>query len=204
MVVTGIEEFTKSRSRISIDGEFAFVLYKGELRRFHLQEGKELEEKDYETIMTEILPKRAKLRAMNLLLKKNYTTAQLRAKLEEGGYPEEVLGEALDYVASFHYIDDLRYAVDFILCHQDDRSRMRMEQDLRVKGLPKEVVEQAFLKWEEEGGGQDEGKMIRELLRKRGFDPENCTQAEIKREYGFLMRKGFSADAVWNALMKKS
>ena len=173
MVVTGIEEFTKSRSRISIDGEFAFVLYKGELRRFHLQEGKELEEKDYETIMTEILPKRAKLRAMNLLLKKNYTSAQLRTKLEEGGYPEEVLGEALDYVASFHYVDDLRYAVDFILCHQDDRSRMRMEQDLRAKGLPKEVVEQAFLKWEEEGGEQDEGKMIRELIRKRGFDSEN-------------------------------
>ena len=77
MIVTGIEEMTKSRSKISIDGEFAFVLYKGELRHFHLLEGEEISEEDYEHIMKEILPKRAKLRAMNLLLKKDYTTSQL-------------------------------------------------------------------------------------------------------------------------------
>ena len=67
MIVTGIEEMTKSRSRVSIDGEFAFVLYKGELRHFHLREGNELREEDYREITTELLPKRAKLRAMNLL-----------------------------------------------------------------------------------------------------------------------------------------
>ena len=60
MIVTDIVEMTKSRSRISIDGEFAFVLYKGELRHFHLQKGEEIKESDYERIMTEILPKRAK------------------------------------------------------------------------------------------------------------------------------------------------
>ena len=123
MIVTGLEELTKSRSRVSIDGEFAFVLYKGELRHFHLQVGEELGKKDYETIMQEILPKRAKLRAMNLLLKKDYTTAKLREKLLLGGYPEEIVDIALEYVASFHYVDDLRFAMDFIRCHQEDRRR---------------------------------------------------------------------------------
>ena len=202
-IVTGIEEMTKTRSRISIDGEFAFVLYKGELRRFHLQVGKSINEHDYETIMKEILPKRAKLRAMNLLLKKNYTTAQLSAKLSEGGYPEEVTREALDYVASFHYTDDLRYALDYVTCHQDDKTRMRMEQDLRAKGIGKDVIEEAFRKWEEDGGEQDEGRMIRELFRKRGFDPENATQEERRREYAFLMRKGFTAESVRKAICIK-
>jgi regulatory protein len=200
MIITGLEELTKSRSKVMIDGEFAFVLYKGELRHFHLQVGEELSQEDYEEIRTVILPKRAKLRAMNLLLKKDYTTAKLRAKLLEGGYPPEIAQEALDYVASFHYTDDLRYAVDYITCHQDDRSRLRIEQDLRAKGISGDVLERAFIEWENAGGCQDEVKMIRDLFRKRGFDPENASPAEQNREYAFLMRKGFSADSIRNAI----
>ena len=101
MIVTGITAITKSRSKVFLDGEFAFVLYKGELRRFHLQEGSEISQRAYEEIMKEVLPKRAKLRAMNLLTKKDYTTAKLREKLMEGGYPEMIIQEALDYVASW-------------------------------------------------------------------------------------------------------
>lgn len=200
MIVTGIEELTKSRIRIFLDGEFAFVLYKGELRHFHIRLGEELSQEDYEKILRETLPKRAKLRAMNLLLKKDYTTAQLRDKLTQGGYPEEVTGEALEYVASFHYTDDLRYAVDYITCHQEDKSRMRIEQDLRKKGISEDVLERAWIQWEETGGRQNEAAMIADLLRKRKFRGEAADLREKQREYAFLMRKGFSSDCVKKAI----
>lgn len=200
MTVTGIEELTKSRSRVYLDGEFAFVLYKGEFRLYHLRVGEELAQEDYEKIMGEVLPKRAKVRAMNLLMKKDYTTAQLREKLRQGGYPDEIIQVALDYVASFHYTDDLRYAVDYITYHQDSRSRMRIEQDLRAKGISAEVLEAAWVQWEEDGGEQDEMSMIRELLRKRNYDPEHAERKDMQREYAFLMRKGFSADSVKKAV----
>ena len=67
MLVTQVTELSKSRSIVYIDQEFAFVLYKGELRLYHIKEGQLLSEEDYRTIMQEVLPKRAKLRAMNLL-----------------------------------------------------------------------------------------------------------------------------------------
>ena len=86
--------------------------------------------------MQEVLPKRAKLRAMNLLQGREYTTAQLRTKLQQGYYPTEIIEQAIDYVAGFHYIDDLRYAVDYITYHEDSRSRRRIEQDLQGKGIP--------------------------------------------------------------------
>ena len=57
-----------------------------------------------------------------------------------------------------------------------------------------------FRQWEEENGGQDEEQMILELFRKRGFDPENASPAERRREYGFLMRKGFSSERVRSAV----
>ena len=74
--MTKIEELSKSRSKVYIDQEFAFVLYKGEFRLYHVREGEAIEPCDYETIMKEVLPKRAKLRAMNLLKSREYTTAQ--------------------------------------------------------------------------------------------------------------------------------
>lgn len=200
MQVTNIVEWTKSRSKVYIDQEFAFVLYKGELPVYGIKLGEELEESDYYKIMEELLPRRAKLRAMNLLLKKTYTSAQLRQKLEEGCYPERVINQALEYVASFHYTDDLQYAVDYITYHEESRSRKRMEQDLMKRGISRELFEKAWGLWEEQGGHQDEEGMIRRLLEKKGYDPETCDPAETRRMYQFLLRKGFSGSQIGKAI----
>ena len=165
MLVTQVTELSKSRSKVYIDQEFAFVLYKGELRLYHIKEGQQLSEEDHRTIMQEVLPKRAKLRAMNLLQGREYTTAQLRTKLQQGFYPAEIIEQAIAYVAGFHYIDDLRYAVDYITYHEDSRSKRR------------------------------------ELLHEKHYDPEAETDwKERQKIYAFLVRKGFSAEAIRKAI----
>ena len=200
MKVTQIVELSKTRSKIYIEQEFAFVLYKGELRLYHIREGQEISREDYRTIMEVVLPKRAKLRAMNLLKGREYTTTQLRVKLEQGGYPAAVAKEALDYVASFHYIDDLRYAVSFISYNENIKSRRRIEQDLQEKGISRELIEKAWKKWEEEGGSQNESAMIQRLLEKRHYDAEHADYRERQKTYAFLVRKGFSCELVRKAM----
>lgn len=200
MVVTQISEASKSRCRIYIDGQFAFVLYKGELRRFHIEEEQELPEESYREIMTELLPKRAKLRCMNLLQSRDYTRKQLEDKLEQGDYPEECINEAIAYVASYGYIDDLRYARDFIEYHINSKSRMRIETDLTRKGIKGDVIRQAFEELDELGVEQDECAMIDDLLRKKHYCPDTATRQEQQRMYGFLYRRGFHADAIAKAL----
>ena len=199
MTVTGITELSKTRCKVEIDQEFAFVLYKGELRLYHLGIGQEIAEADYRMITREVLPKRAKLRVMNLLKSREYTTEQLRQKLRQGFYPETVVEEALAYVASFHYIDDFRYAADYIAGHADVRSRRRIEQDLLNKGISGAVIQQAWLNWESEGGEQDEMAMIRQLLEKKNYSPE-ADMKERQRMYGFLMRRGYSHGQICKAL----
>ncbi len=201
MRVTRIEECSKARVRIFLEEEFSFVLYKGELRSCRIAEGEELEEEILREIMTQLLPKRAKLRAMNLLKSRDYTAKQLRDKLKAGGYPEKVIEEALAYVEDYRYVDDLRYALNFIRGHADSRSRRRMEQDLLGRGIDKTTLERAWTEWEEEGGEQDESGMIRMLLRKKGFDREGADRRERQKMYGFLLRKGFSAELVRRAVL---
>lgn len=200
MIVTAVEELSKSRNKIMIDGEFAFVLYKGELRLYHICVGEEIAQKDYDAIIMNVLPKRAKLRAMNLLTKREYTEKQLRDKLKEGYYPEAVIKEALDYVAGFHYTDDLRYAVTYITDHESTRSRRRIEQDLLGKGVGRETLERAWAEWEAKGGSQDEETMIRALLVKRKYNPDTADRKEQQKTYAFLMRKGFSGESVRRVL----
>lgn len=200
MRVTRIEELSKSRSKVYIEQEFAFVLYKGELRLYHLREGDEISEEDYRTIMEEVLPKRAKLRAMNLLKSREYTRAQLCAKLSQGYYPEPVILQALDYVASFHYIDDLRYAVSYITYHENAKGRRRLEQDLTAKGIDRETIAKAWAEWEAQGGVQDERAMIARLLEKKHYDPECADYREKQRIYAFLTRKGFPGEQIRKAM----
>ncbi len=200
MKITAIEELSKARSRVWIDGEFAFVLYKGELRLYRIREGEEISEETLKTIRQEVLPKRAKLRAMNLLKSREYTTKQLHDKLKQGGYPEDIITLALDYVASYHYTDDLRYAVSYMQSHETDKSRRRIEQDLMRKGIGKETLEKAWQTWKARGGEQDEQQMISELLEKRGYCPREADLREKQRLYGFLMRRGFSGEQVRKAL----
>ncbi len=200
MTVTEIVEVSKSRSKVYIDYEFAFVLYKGELRQYHVRLGEELEEMDYRVIMEEVLPRRVKLRAMNLLKDKDYTEHQLRQKLKADWYSEQLIEIAVQYLASYHYIDDYRYAVNYILFHEASRSRRRIEQDLMRRGISREVLVQAWQEWEAAGGRQDEEKMIRQLLEKKHYDPERTDDREKRRLYASLLRKGYSSDRVSKVL----
>mgnify|MGYP007008335529 CR=1 FL=1 len=38
MIVTRVEAVTKTKYKVYVDGQFAFILYKGELSRYHIAE----------------------------------------------------------------------------------------------------------------------------------------------------------------------
>lgn len=196
MLVTQVTEISKNKSKVFIDSEFAFVLYKGELRIYHVQEGREMTESDYRTIVTEVLPKRAKLRCMNLLKSRDYTEAQLRLKLKQGGYTEDIIQQALSYVKQFGYVDDVRYARDYISCYAEGKSRMKIEYALLQKGISKETVEAAWDAWQEEGNEQNEEQMIIRLLQKKNWNPETQDRKEQQKTAAFLLRKGFRMESI--------
>ena len=91
MLVTDLVEFTKSRYRVFIDYEFAFVLYKGEIRKFKIKKDEEIADDIYNMIVSKLLPERAQKRACALLAERCYTEKKLSDKLSQGGYPQSVV-----------------------------------------------------------------------------------------------------------------
>ena len=56
MIVTDIIEVTKAKSRVFLDGEFAFVLYKGELRLYKIRKDEEIKQETVDEILGTLLP----------------------------------------------------------------------------------------------------------------------------------------------------
>ena len=200
MIVTRTEPINKTKYAVSIDGEFAFVLYKGELRLFGVREQEELSEESYREIMQEVLPKRATLRCMNLLQSRAYTESKLRSKLKEGGYPQESIDSALAYVKSYHYVDDLQFAKDYIVNQAGKKSKRVLEQDLIARGVSRDEIEAAFAEAAEKGDGPDELALARMWLAKKRYDPAQADFAEKRKAAAFLYRKGISAETVRKAM----
>lgn len=201
MIVTSVSELSKEKRRIEIDNQFAFVLYKGELHTYGIKQNEEIAEETYNKIMNEVLTKRAKLRCMYLLKSRDYTRYQLANKLRQGFYPEEIIEIALDYVASYRYIDDNRYAQNYVHYACQSKSRKQMEQDLLRKGVNKDIIHHVFenLYMDED----NEYQIIRQLVEKKHFDSEQATYEETQKIIGFLYRKGFSIDKIYRVIGKK-
>lgn len=187
MTVTQIEWISKTKARIYLNDAFAFVLYLSEIRELNIKVGDELEEDFLETIRTDYLLKRAKLKAMQLLNIKDYTEHELRSKLLRDTYPSDLVDQAIDYVSSYHYIDDERYTRNYISYHSEGCSRQVLRQKLMGKGISSELIDMVL-----EDVPTDESVMIRTLLEKKYDDRWLKDSALKQKATAYLLRRGFS------------
>lgn len=188
MTVTRVKPLTKTKFRIYIDEHPAFVLYQGEVKRYHLAESREIAEDIYQKIRSEIVLKRAKLRAMHLLTDMGRTEEQLRTKLKRGGYPDDIVKEVIAYVKSFGYINDAAYARSFIDSRKDKKSKREIYVALAEKGIARDEIDEAM---EECYGHEDARHAIMTLLAKKHYDPETADHVQTRKILGYLTRKGF-------------
>ena len=135
---------------------------------------------------------RAKKRALYLLERMDRTEYQLREKLRASEYPEDVIEEAIEYVKSFHYIDDERYAENFTRYKKGNMSRQQIKQKLISKGVSKDIITNAL----EEEYDMDESIHIRNLLEKKHFSYETSDEGEFRRIYNYLLRRGFRSSDI--------
>ena len=196
LLVTEVIPREKGRTSIRFDNGMEVLLYKGEVRKLGLQEQTVISREKYDEIIYEILGTRAKKRAMFMLERMDRTEHQLRDKLMQNGYPAVCVDLAIDYVKKYHYIDDLRYATNYISYQQKRKSRQKLKIDLLTKGIDKNVIEQAL----DEAFDSDEQIKIRQLLEKKHYDPKECDRKEKQKTYQYLMRRGFKGSDILHVM----
>ena len=204
MIVTKLTPVTKVKYKVFIDEEFAFVLYKGELSHYGITEGSVVSDDIIEIIKKEVLQKRAKLRAMHILERADRTEEELRTKLRQDLYSEDIVECAMQYVKSFGYIGDKNYACRFVESRQKSKSKKEIILLLKQKALSDEVITEAIESCYEE---VDEKEVIFKLMEKKHFCAKEASEQEKNKMCAYLLRKGFRYDDIrqliqvssWNA-----
>lgn len=196
ILVRKIETTGKGRYRVTFDTGVTCLLYRKEISGFSIEENAAIEEQQYQKLLEDVVGKRAKKRALHLLEQMDRTERQLRDKLLANEYPQSCIDGAIEYVKGFHYLDDARYASNYVRFSQEKMSRVCMKQKLMQKGIASSVIEEAI----EEGYVADEMEQIMALLRKRRFEPEKADEKEFQRTYQYMMRRGFKSSDILKAM----
>lgn len=196
IIVKEIEAVGKGRYRVQFDTGVTCLLYRKEMSSFSIEKGKKITAQQYQELLEEVVGKRAKKRALHLLEQMDRTEKQLRDKLLANEYPQSCIDGAIAYVKGFHYLDDSRYASNYVRFSQEKMSRVQMKQKLMQKGIASSVIADAI----EEGYVADEMEQIMALLQKRKFVPEEADEKEFQRTYQYVMRRGFKSSDILKAM----
>lgn len=203
MIVTNITPIDKKKSRISVDHGETFALYNGEIRRYGIESGSELSETMLRKIYDEVLKKRARERSLYLLKSMDRTEKEIRNKLKQGFYPEKIIECTLVFLKTYGYVDDRRYAENYISSQIGRKSRKIILQSLYRKGIVKDLAEEVLELFEDTTEEIDERRLIYALIEKKNYDYENADRREKNRVAAFLLRKGFEMDDVMYCLRNR-
>lgn len=193
MQITKIEPQKARWVKVSFEEGESFLLPEKDFKLLLLEEGDELPEEVYQRILSVILVPEAKKKAMDYLVRQDRAEGELFEKLLSKGFPAKVCEEAISYVKSFHYLDDSRYARNYIDMKRSSKSRFEITMELKRRKVASEVIEAAF----EELEYEDDSKAIQNLIRKKC--PRGTKGLERKEEQklmAYLARKGFSFDDI--------
>ena len=195
MTVMEVEDIGKQRFRIHIEGAESIILYKSEVDRYRLKAHEVLSFAQYEEIIENTVLRRARQKALALLKYMDRTEYELTLRLVSEGYPREVVRRTLDYVRSFHYLDDLRYSEAFIRTKSHTKSSRQIKALLKQKGVSDEIIEKA-LAFQEESEESAELEAIRRAIRKKAENAEALTKEERLKLCASLYRKGFKMENI--------
>jgi len=143
--------------------------------------------------------------AVGALARRMRTERELRrlmtTRAEPGDAGMHAMNAVVGRLKELNYLSDARFAADYTRLRKENEKlgRRRVQQDLAVKGVSRELIGEAVGTAYDE---VDEVALAREYIaRKRMKQPagEN-KQKEAARAMGRLLRAGFSAGAVFKVL----
>ena len=119
------------------------------------------------------------------------TEQELILKLKQADYTDNIISDVITYIKKYHYIDDLRYAINYIRSKKDTKSKRQIYGELIQKGVTKENIEQAFCEEYE-----DEDTALQKAIKKKTNDINNLPEEEKVKLISSLYRKGFQLDSI--------
>ncbi|MDF2540004.1 MAG: hypothetical protein K0S76_3025 [Herbinix sp.] len=200
MIISSITETKDNKVKVFIDNEYAFWLYRKDLKRYQLEEGNDISDMVYHEILEDIVLYRAKQKALAILKYMDRTKYELNSKLKDAGYTDPIIELVMDYVTGYGYINDERFASSYVKNRMNTKSKMIIKMELIRKGIDKDLIGDAITseyRIEDLNSSEDpELSAIKKAILKKGKDLVNLSYDEKQKLVGNLYRKGFDIDKI--------
>jgi regulatory protein len=197
--ITSAEKSKRNKDRLSVyvDGRFSFTISEEDYISLNLYEHPELDEEKIDYIRNTLNFREAKSLAVNYLSMKIHTEKEVLQKLHEEGFGSECAERVVSELKAIGYINNKLYAQKYIF----DRSKLkpmskkRIKQELLLKGIESEIIDEVLEDWNVEDSA------VAENLLKRKFGKYDLSDEKVlKKAYMFLMHRGFSHDTIQEAV----
>ena len=141
--------------------------------------------------------------ALKLLGRRDLSVADLRARLADREHPGDQIEAAVARLLEVGALNDARLARAYVRTASQvkGRGRLRIARELQQLGISREIATEALA---EVCADSDERALIdRAIQKKLRGGPHPKTIQERARLYQFLMRQGFTPNAVSAALRRR-
>ena len=141
--ITKIESQKKHKDRVNIfiDDEFAFGCDGELLYKFSLNKGFSIDKEKIIKIIREEEFIKCKSYCLNVVSRGLKTEKEIRNKLYEKSYDEDIVDRAIDFLKEYEFINDERYALMFSKDKILRSGRRKIEYDLKRKGVDDNIIE---------------------------------------------------------------
>ena len=185
-----------SRRSIFLDGEFFCGVSNEVVVKFHLKRDMEIDEEKLKELLHEKELSKAKSYVYGILARRMYTTKEIRDKLADRGYVDEIIQDVIAVLERYGYLNDRTFAEEWIRSRMQGKpkGKFALRYELLRKGIEKSIIEDALNQAFDESKEVDIAlELARRKIRSyRGDDP---TVARRKLQ-GFLLRRGFNFETV--------
>jgi len=134
--------------------------------------------------------------AINGLARRAYSVYEMRTYLERRAEDTNVVKGVLDRLKQLDYLDDARYARQFVRLRTELRKQgpFRIARDLRARGVPDRHIEAALA---ERSVESSESALVRARLERRiKLLRGPLDERRVASIYRSLLRAGFSSDTI--------
>ncbi len=131
--------------------------------------------------------------ALRLLNRKDYTEREIREKLLRKSQSDEEIDEVVEYLKEKHFVDDLRYAQNYLYFRlKRGYGKRRIVHELLNKGIAEELID-SVLTTENENAEEVFLKKLKLLEGKKN---------KRKKLFDFMYRRGFDSEKIIELLNK--
>jgi regulatory protein len=156
--------------------------------------GKELSDQEIEKIISEDKTIRGKEYLLRLLSRRIYSRYEILKKLNNKGYPENIISNLVFWLENNNYINDELFAKMWAQFRLENKpiGRYKLNQELRIKGIKQDIIQKVIDKTYDE---IDELTLARNLIKEKIVSSKiKNIRIDPKKIYNFLLRRGFSIE----------